>query len=75
MNLIRFYKVTELPASPRPDALYFVRDTAGRTTLWVTDTHGVANQISAPSIPRITVSATAPEDPEIGDIWFDTSET
>jgi hypothetical protein len=39
MQLLRFFKVTELPSDPKPNALYFLK-TGNKVDLYITDTTG-----------------------------------
>jgi hypothetical protein len=45
-----------------------VQEVAGKNLIADTEIERLAN------MPTITVSDTEPEDPEIGDLWIDTSE-
>ena len=44
MKIVSFFKVTELPAEPKPNALYFVKSPAG-VTLYVTSSTGIPEPV------------------------------
>ena len=56
-TLVKFFKVTELPATLEPSSFYYVNDGGDIAESWLTDTLGVAKQIGNTTMVETIVSA------------------
>lgn len=68
---MKIHKVLALPESPEEDAIYYVKN-GSFADLYIVSNEGVATQVSSGRDP-LTVSDTAPTDPEDGHLWFDSA--